>query len=67
MPVLGTLGSSPYNNLLKASIPGGAFFKIALYPPVFQNEFNVGTVFSICEDGLIETVGEIVRSFLMYN
>lgn len=63
MPQLGTLGKSHYNDLLKGSIPGGAFFETALYPPVFQTDFNVGTVFSFWGNE-INTVGALVSSYL---
>ena len=62
MPPIWTVGQSEYNNLLRASIPGGAFFQTALYPPVIQNQFDVGTVFSYMGNGIVNTLGFIVCS-----
>ena len=61
MPPIGSLGISAYNDLLKAGA-GGSFFKTALYPPVLQQSFNVGTVFTFQMDGTIDAHGTIVSS-----
>jgi hypothetical protein len=51
---LQTLPEAPnYEALLKASMPNS--FDIALYPPVPQAHFDVGTVFSSFGNGSIRT------------
>lgn len=52
--ILQTQPEAPrYEALLKASMPNS--FDIALYPPVPQAQFDVGTVFSSLGNGGIRT------------
>jgi hypothetical protein len=60
MNVLPTVGISSYNELLKASAPG--LFDIALYPPIYQRLFDVGTVFSFTAAGNISAQSAIVST-----
>jgi hypothetical protein len=60
MNVLPTVGIGAYNELLKASAPG--LFDVALYPPIDQRLFDVGTVFAFTAGGNISTQYSIVRA-----
>jgi hypothetical protein len=62
MNVLPTVGISSYNELLKASARG--LFHVALYPPIDQRLFDVGTVFSFTAGGNISTQCSIVSALV---